>query len=217
METKESVRRCTAAFGILEGAVAYMGKRRTRYGEEEEVRLPYLGKVANIGQLIGTAGLITKYGGTEDEALAALVHDLVRRMNGGEALRCVRERLGDGVADITLQCMTLTERDIGSTWRSRKEDLLARLRVATPSALLIEGASRLHYLEMTLAEHRVVGKELWKRRKGGSAGTLWFHQELLRTLQASPHSARWSGLLDELSEAIDELEERIALEERMVA
>lgn len=185
----------------------------------EKVRYPYIGMIASFRQLLETAEFILRYGGTrsetaEDEALAALLHDLVRRMNGGEALERIRAELGDHVAELTLQCAALTEREEGGTWQTRKERLLERLQSAPESVRFIEAASRLQFILWTMHEYRGVAEKLWERRRGGRDGTLWFNRALLATLRSTaPHGTHWDQLLDGLDEAIRDLEMVVATKE----
>src|SRR3954452_11642816 len=54
--------------------------------------------VPYIGHLMGVASIVIDDGGTEDEAIAALLHDAPEDRGGRERLEEIRARFGDTVA-----------------------------------------------------------------------------------------------------------------------
>src|SRR5438876_7316418 len=71
---------------------AHAGQRRANDGQ------PY------IAHLLRVAGLVIQDGGSEDEAIASLLHDAVEDQGGVERLNDIRERYGSAVADIVDEC-----------------------------------------------------------------------------------------------------------------
>lgn len=57
-----------------------------------------------ISHLIIVSGLVIENGGTEDQAIGALLHDVAEDQGGTETLDEVRKRLGDAVAEIVSDC-----------------------------------------------------------------------------------------------------------------
>ncbi|HVR57084.1 MAG TPA: HD domain-containing protein [Pseudolabrys sp.] len=57
-----------------------------------------------ISHLIIDSGLVMENGGTEDQAIGALLHDAAEDRGGTETLDEVRKRLGDAVAEIVSDC-----------------------------------------------------------------------------------------------------------------
>lgn len=57
-----------------------------------------------ISHLQAVAGLVLENGGTEDEAIAAWLHDAVEDQGGYKVLKDIRKRFGDPVADIVAGC-----------------------------------------------------------------------------------------------------------------
>jgi (p)ppGpp synthase/HD superfamily hydrolase len=53
-----------------------------------------------IGHLLGVCSLVIEDGGSEDEAIAALLHDAVEDQGGEPMLAQIRERFGEEVAAI---------------------------------------------------------------------------------------------------------------------
>src|SRR3954471_19010769 len=60
--------------------------------------------VPYIGHLIGVASIVLDDGGSEDEAIAALLHDAPEDAGGRERLAEIRTRFGDAVANIVEDC-----------------------------------------------------------------------------------------------------------------
>src|SRR5262249_19328403 len=57
-----------------------------------------------IGHLMGVLSIVIDDGGSEDEAIAALLHDAAEDCGGRERLEDIRARFGDAVAKIVENC-----------------------------------------------------------------------------------------------------------------
>ena len=61
--------------------------------------------VPYLAHLMAVSALVLDFGGDEDCAIAALLHDTVEDCDDGWAMeRRIRERFGDRVADIVMTC-----------------------------------------------------------------------------------------------------------------
>ena len=63
-----------------------------------------------ISHLMAVSALVVEHGGTEDQAIAALLHDAVEDQGGKdsrERLNEIRQKFGDAVAEIVSDCMTI--------------------------------------------------------------------------------------------------------------
>ena len=159
------------------------------------------GGVPYVSHLLGVASLVLEYGGDEDEAIAALLHDAIEDQGGVAAWRKIRERFGDRVAYIVHQCSD-TDQTPKPPWQERKEAFLARLAEASPSALLVIAADKLHNARSLIADYRGCGEHVWTRFTGGRDGTLWYYRAAAETLKrAAP-----GPLVQELARAVTELE-----------
>lgn len=157
--------------------------------------IPYMGHVLTV------AGLVIDYGGTEDEAIAALLHDAVEDQGGKPVLERIRQRFGDSVAGIVEHC---TDADVlpKPPWRERKEAYVAHLGSADPSARLVSAADKLHNARAILEDYRRIGNDLWPRFNGGREGTLWYYRAVISALRSG-----WShAIVDELDRVVTELE-----------
>src|SRR5689334_24388237 len=62
------------------------------------------GDIPYIGHLLAVAGLVINDGGSETEAIAALLHDAVEHQGGLPSLEEIRNNFGDDVARIVAEC-----------------------------------------------------------------------------------------------------------------
>ena len=153
-------------------AALHAQQRRKLSGE------PYL------AHLLAVAALVMEHGGSEDEAIAALLHDAVEDQGGLPTLDEIRRRFGSTVADIVEGC---TDAVVSPKppWRQRKEAYLARLHNASASIRLVSAADKLHNARAILREYRRIGEALWPNFRGGRDGTLWYYRAVVETLKTS--------------------------------
>ena len=153
-----------------------------------------------IAHLLGVASLVLEAGADEEEAIAALLHDVIEDQGGAAARQEIRLRFGDRVAAIVDGCSD-AETVPKPPWRERKERFLASLHEADAAVLRVVAADKLYNVRSLLRAYRAQGESLWVRFRGGREGTLWYHREAARIL-----CARGEGwLFEELSGAVDEL------------
>lgn len=157
-----------------------------RDAHAEQVRkgtqIPYL------AHLLGVASLVLDYGGDEDQAIAALLHDVVEDQ-GEHHLPIVRERFGDRVAAIVAACTdgSQAEKSVAQTpearrenWELRKRRYLEHLKDEPDDVLLVSGSDKLHNARAVLNDLRdpKVGRAVFDRFTGRQEGTLWYYQSL---------------------------------------
>jgi (p)ppGpp synthase/HD superfamily hydrolase len=158
-----------------------------------------------LAHLLGTAATVLDYGGDEEEAIAALLHDAVEDQGGPAARAEILQRFGERVAEIVDGC-TDTDAFPKPPWRRRKEAFLERLRAASPSVRLVVAADKLNNLRALTREYRRGGEDLWRHFQGGREGTLWYHRSVAEILQTGSHLL----LVEELRQTIGELERLMA-------
>jgi (p)ppGpp synthase/HD superfamily hydrolase len=130
-----------------------------------------------ISHLMIVSALVIENGGTEDQAIGALLHDSAEDQGGAPTLDEVRKRFGDVVAQIVSDC-TDSWVEPKPDWRPRKEAYLAELPTKPPRSLLVSLADKTHNAEAILYDYRVLGDALWSRFNGGADGTRWYYNEL---------------------------------------
>jgi (p)ppGpp synthase/HD superfamily hydrolase len=159
-----------------------------------------------LAHLMGVASLVLEFGGDEDLAIAALLHDVVEDCGGAPLLKEVRRRFGSRVAKIVDGC-TDSDTDPKPPWRERKETYIRHLKSADAETRLVSAADKLHNVRSILSDYRNVGESIWSRFSGGREGTLWYYRALLEEfLRSKP-----DRLIRELELAVWELEARAKL------
>jgi GTP pyrophosphokinase len=159
-----------------------------------------------IAHLMGVASLVLEFGGDEDMAIAALLHDVVEDCGGAPMLKEVRRRFGSRVAKVVEGC-TDSDTDPKPPWRERKETYIRHLKTADAETRLVSAADKLNNVRSILSDYRKVGESVWARFRGGREGTLWYYRALLEEfLRRKP-----SRLIRELELAVRELEARAKL------
>lgn len=145
-------------------------------------RIPYL------YHLLGVASLALEYGGDEDQAIAALLHDTVEDCGEGQ-VALIRERFGERVLAIVLGCTDGTAEGKAACtdaeakrrdWLVRKQAYLAHLAGAPDEVLLVSGCDKLHNARAIVGdlENPAVGTAVFGRFTGGRGGTLMYYRLL---------------------------------------
>jgi (p)ppGpp synthase/HD superfamily hydrolase len=157
--------------------------------------------VPYVTHLLAVAAIVGENGGTEEEVIAALLHDAPEDRGGEARLAEIRERFGDEVADIVAG-NTDTFEDPKPPWRERKEAYVAHVAHAPRSVRLVSAADKLHNARSVLADLRSLGEDLWPRFNGGKEGTLWYYRALVEAFEA----AGSNPIVEELDRVVGELE-----------
>jgi (p)ppGpp synthase/HD superfamily hydrolase len=164
-----------------------------------------------IAHLLAVASIVIEHGASEDEAIAALLHDAAEDQGGKATLEKVRDRFGERVAEIVAGC-TDSWTTPRPPWRKRKEAYIAHLRGASASVRLVSAADKLHNARTILADYRALGESLWNRFNGGREGTLWYYRSLIDVLQDTgpapivDASTIDASIVEELDRVVSEIE-----------
>jgi (p)ppGpp synthase/HD superfamily hydrolase len=154
-----------------------------------------------IAHLMGVASLVLEFGGDEDMAIAALLHDVVEDCGGVPVLKELRRGFGSRVAKIVDGC-TDSDTYPKPPWRERKEAYIRHLKSADAETRLVSAADKLNNVRSILSDYREVGESIWARFNGGRDGTLWYYRALVvEFLRGKPNR-----LIRELELAVRELE-----------
>ncbi|BBD58930.1 hypothetical protein NIES2109_17090 [Nostoc sp. HK-01] len=156
--------------------------------------------VPYISHLLSVAALVLEAGGTEAEAIAALLHDSIEDQGGKSTREDIRLRFGETIVAIVDGC-TESDTHPKPPWEERKQKYLDNLRFASPSIRLVSLADKLHNVRSLLADLRQHGSSVWQEFKTGKEGTIWFYQQLEQVYLATGSDF----LTEEFSRVIQEL------------
>src|SRR5262245_5757106 len=133
-----------------------------------------------VAHLLAVAATVLEYGGDEDLAIAALLHDSVEDQGGEARLEDVRNRFGERVARIVEACSdslaNTAKGERKAHWQERKEAYIAHLRTADEDILRVSLADKVHNARAILRDLRKpqVGKTVWARFSVSKKQTQWY-------------------------------------------
>jgi GTP pyrophosphokinase len=154
-----------------------------------------------VGHLLAVTALVIENGGTEDEVIAALLHDAVEDAGGAATREEIRQRFGENVA-VIVDGLTDTDQTPKPPWRKRKEAYIAHLSEASSSVLLVSLADKIHNAQSILRDVRTDGDTVWNRFTGGRDGSLWYYRSLVETFRTR---GQFAALVAELDRTVTEL------------
>jgi (p)ppGpp synthase/HD superfamily hydrolase len=156
-----------------------------------------------IAHVLGVAAITLEYGGSETEAIGALLHDVVEDCGGAPRLQEIRDRFGEAVAKIVDGC-TDTDQTPKPPWRERKEKYVAHLDSVDASTLLVSASDKLYNTRAILSDLRREGDHAFEKFNGKKNGTLWYYRALVKAFRHRTESD--AELIDELDRVVTEIE-----------
>lgn len=171
------------------------------------------GDIPYIGHLLTVAGLVINDGGSETQAIAALLHDAVEDQGGPATLEEIKNNFGDDAARIVSECSD-TDEEPKPPWRERKQAYIDHLAEVGDDTLLVSVADKLDNARSMLRDYHEHGPKLWERfTRKNPQDHLWYYGELL-------YSYRKRGLdswmVDELDRVVKELKRLVEGGDRIV-
>ena len=168
-----STDRISAAFALA--ALVHEKQKRT------STDIPY------ISHPMAVAAQVSVWGGSEDQFIAALLHDVVED-GGAQYMPVIEEHFGKHVLDLVMACSDAAPQrgQPKGAWIERKEKYIANLRSAADEVLLISAADKWHNLASILADAKQLGEVVFDRfirqdfeRTDKKKMVLWYYKELL--------------------------------------
>jgi len=153
-------------------AVAYAAELHANQARKAS-SIPYM------THLLAVCSLVLEDGGTEDEAIAALLHDGPEDQGGQPILDEIGRRFGATVADM-VDGLSDTLEDPKPPWHERKAAYLVRLREEPGSVLRVSLADKLHNLRSIAVD----GDGVWDRFNAAKPEQAWYFRELLAIFDA---------------------------------
>jgi (p)ppGpp synthase/HD superfamily hydrolase len=155
--------------------------------------------VPYVSHLLSVTALVIEDGGSEDEAIAALLHDAIEDRGGRRTGEIIRQKFGDKVADIVEGC---TESDAvpQPPWKERKQKYLENISQGSPEILRVALADKVHNARSNLSEWYLYGEKAWNQEQ--RERTLWFYRSVIEVAQTLIDSS----LLEEFRRIVQQLE-----------
>jgi (p)ppGpp synthase/HD superfamily hydrolase len=156
-----------------------------------------------ISHLLGVAAIVLQHDGDEDQAIAALLHDVVEDCGGAPRLKEIGEKFGERVAHIVEGCTDSLETPRPEHGQ-RKAKYLERLRGESSEIRLVSAADKLYNAREVLMDLRSHGEAVFARFKGGREGTLRYYRKLVEAFRQGQPVPQ--PLVDELERVVSALE-----------
>jgi len=167
--------------------------------------------IAYVSHLLAVSSLVLEDGGTEEEAIAGVLHDAIEDRGASEAE--IRARFGGPVAEIVVECTDGDGPRDASDWKQRKQGYLDHLAGdgVSDGALRVSAADKLHNARSILSDLREHGPGMWEAKgfNAGAAEQRWYYEQLAAILCAKHDSV----VTRELRRVVDELMAELVAEE----
>ncbi len=171
------------------------------------------GDIPYLGHLLSVAGLVINDGGSEDQAIAALLHDCVEDAGGPPTLDEIRKNFGEDVARIVRECSDTDEKP-KPPWRERKSAYVNHLAEVSQDTLLVSVADKLDNARSMLRDYHEHGPTLWERfTVKNSNDHFWYYDGLLKAYRKRGLD---SWMVDELDRVVNELKRLVEGGDRVV-
>ena len=157
-----------------------------------------------VAHLLGVTAIVLEYGGDEDQAIAALLHDAVEDQGGDQMRQQIRARFGDRVSRMVDDC-TDAEVEPKPPWMERKRAYVAHIPTAHTDSLLVSMADKLHNASAIVRDVRHYGPSAFGRFNAGPEDTLWYYESLVDAFDARRPEGGQQRLLDDLRAAVSAL------------
>jgi (p)ppGpp synthase/HD superfamily hydrolase len=133
---------------------------------------------------MAVAATVLEWGGDEDAAIAALLHDAVEDQGGMATEATIRARYGDRVADIVLACTDSISADPAAKapWEERKRAHIAKLASAGPDVALVTAADKLHNATAMIRDVRREGPATLGRFNADPSRLVWYFRAIAEAL-----------------------------------
>jgi (p)ppGpp synthase/HD superfamily hydrolase len=141
-------------------------------------------EIPYVSHLLAVAALVLEHGGTETQAIAALLHDAIEdQPRGGQTRVEIEERFGADVLAIVEAC-TDNAGEPEPPWRERKERYLAHIPAMPAAARLVSMADKVHNARAIRSDLRTVGAAVWARFNSPQPAVLWYYRSLAEAFAA---------------------------------
>ena len=167
-----------------------------------------------LGHLLGVAALVIEYGGSEEQACAALLHDAIEDQNK-TAEQIAKATGSEEVASMVVGCteafLIPEGKHKDQVWAERKKwylDFLRKKDPATDGSVLVALADKVNNCEKTLRdfhEFKQNPERLWRDFNAGDSCQQWWYRSLLKEFKRKKLKGSAGRLVLRFEEAVNEL------------
>lgn len=149
-----------------------------------------------IAHPLAVASIVLELGGDEDEAIAALLHDVVE--DCGVSLEDIGRRFGDRVEELVEGATDFArgEERASLTSAERKERGLQLLAKKTDGHRRLAIADKLHNARSIGIDHRAIGDKVFDRFSLKRDGTIGYYRQIAQELRRAGDESQVSELAE---------------------
>ena len=139
----------------------------------KSTQIPY------ISHPMAVASIALEFGASEDQAIAALLHDSIE--DGGRKYEeVILAQFGQYVHDLVQGCTDGTPDKTGkkAPWLERKIAYLEHLQIASDDILLVSCSDKLHNARAIVSDLINEGPSVFERFSSTPEQTLWYYRQL---------------------------------------
>lgn len=135
---------------------------------------------------MGVSSLVLEAGGDEEQAIAALLHDVPEDCGGEARLAEIKEMFGARVEKIVRGCSDslVAEREDKAPWRERKQAHLDHIATADMDTLIVTAADKVHNGRAIANDLQCIGSKVWERFNASREDIIWYYSSFLEALVA---------------------------------
>ena len=132
-----------------------------------------------ISHPMAVASIALEFGASEEQAIAALLHDTIED-GGNKYANIIKAQFGDHVHDLVQGCTDGSHDHTGkkAAWLERKTAYLEHLQEATDEVLLVSCSDKLHNARAIVSDLINEGPSVFDRFSSTTEQTLWYYRHL---------------------------------------
>jgi (p)ppGpp synthase/HD superfamily hydrolase len=161
--------------------------------------------VPYMAHLLSVCALVQLDGGSEEESIAALLHDALEDKAEEISREEIKQQFGGNVLKI-IEISSDTARDYAGgekpPWKERKEAYIKHIYETDPSLLRVTVADKIDNARAILADHQRLGDEVWERFNAGKKEQLWYYESCINAFDTTGFKG---PLLEELRILVNQL------------
>jgi (p)ppGpp synthase/HD superfamily hydrolase len=159
------------------------------------------GTIPYLAHLFAVAAHVMEDGGSEDETIAAMLHDAGEDQGGEPRMSDIEARFGSNIATIVRGCSDTLETP-KPDWGERKRRYVEHLADASLEVRRVSLADKVHNAESMVSDHTVDGEKLWERFNAKRDDQATYYRSLRAAFRASgagrPLFARLDAAVEKL-------------------
>jgi (p)ppGpp synthase/HD superfamily hydrolase len=134
---------------------------------------------------MGVASLVLEAGGDEEQAIAALLHDVPEDCGGEIRLTEILEMFGPRVEAMVRGCSDslVAEKEDKAPWRERKQAHIDHVATSDMDTLIVTAADKVHNGRAIATDLQTIGDKVWDRFNASRDDIIWYYSTFYSALE----------------------------------